>query len=668
MLFVMLFSVLMSGICFADEQFFSDKMYAKMELSVSSELEVEPESSEFFIDFIRAEISLYPQDNFMQEAMSVATEPHAEFLEDSLLFEWDSPEPETLPFGYEADILVLNKPMKIKHKAEFPIRQQLDEEIFNYTLATDTIDSDELDIAMLASSLAEGEDDLFIIVNKLASWTNENINYNLSTVTASVSKTASWTLKNRQGVCDEMTSLFIAMARSLGIPSRFIAGISYTNSELFAYEWGPHGWVEVYFQGVGWVPYDPTYGQYGFIDPSHIKLKDSYDPNEPTTVYKWKSHDADINPANNLDIDVVLYEVGDKIKMPVQLEAEFLNDEVGFGSYQLLEVTANNIMDYYVATDIHAYVPKEVVILGDDRVSLAIEPNGKKSTYFVMKINEDLNDKLIYTFPVKLLTTRNQSRDIMFDSSEGSEIISYEDIKEIIDQRQEESEKTYSVDVEMNCSLDKDIIYIGDDVMIDCFLRNIGNKILQEINICLENECTNTTLGINQIFRKSYNTKASESGIQKLSFFARSPDFSKSSSVRLKVMDKPEIIISDIDEIMSVGYWEDFNISFALNKNSDSNPKNVTVRLFVSGSEKQWSIDELFTDQNFIIGMNSRSLGPGRNKINIIVDYYDDSQGKYTVSEEAYIEIEDLSIFQKIIVNISSASRRIAMFIGGLFR
>ena len=62
------------------------------------------------------------------------------------------------------------------------------------------IDSDDKDIIELASKLIEGEDDLFVVVHKLAAWTKNNINYNLSTLTAEVSQKASWVLENRQGV------------------------------------------------------------------------------------------------------------------------------------------------------------------------------------------------------------------------------------------------------------------------------------------------------------------------------------------------------------------------------------------------------------------------------------------------------------------------------------
>ena len=97
--------------------------------------------------------------------------------------------------------------------------------------------------------------------------------------------------------------MLIALNRALGIPARFISGVSYTNSDLFTEKWGPHGWAEVYFPGYGWIPFDVTYGEYGFVDPTHIRLKESLDATEASTSYQWLSTNVDLKTAP-LDFEV----------------------------------------------------------------------------------------------------------------------------------------------------------------------------------------------------------------------------------------------------------------------------------------------------------------------------------------------------------------------------
>lgn len=72
------------------------------------------------------------------------------------------------------------------------------------------------------------------------------------------------TLESLAGDCTEHTVLFIALARSVGIPSRICSGIVFLK-DAFYY----HLWPEVY---VGkWVQMDPTLGQV-IADANHIQL------------------------------------------------------------------------------------------------------------------------------------------------------------------------------------------------------------------------------------------------------------------------------------------------------------------------------------------------------------------------------------------------------------
>ncbi|PLT27518.1 DUF4129 domain-containing transglutaminase family protein [Peribacillus deserti] len=70
------------------------------------------------------------------------------------------------------------------------------------------------------------------------------------------------------GYCDNYSTSMVVLLRSLGIPSRWTKGYSdgeYVRSEdnQNIYEItnnNAHSWVEVYFPGTGWVPFEPTKG------------------------------------------------------------------------------------------------------------------------------------------------------------------------------------------------------------------------------------------------------------------------------------------------------------------------------------------------------------------------------------------------------------------------
>lgn len=73
------------------------------------------------------------------------------------------------------------------------------------------------------------------------------------------------TLKSMEGDCNEHASLFVALARSIGLPARVAGGIAYLNGRFYY-----HAWVEVYVDG-RWLSFDPTWGE-SPADIGHIRL------------------------------------------------------------------------------------------------------------------------------------------------------------------------------------------------------------------------------------------------------------------------------------------------------------------------------------------------------------------------------------------------------------
>lgn len=59
------------------------------------------------------------------------------------------------------------------------------------------------------------------------------------------------------GDCGQVALLYISLMRSLGVPARWESGWM-----LHPGEKNLHDWAEVYFEGIGWVPVDPSFGRY----------------------------------------------------------------------------------------------------------------------------------------------------------------------------------------------------------------------------------------------------------------------------------------------------------------------------------------------------------------------------------------------------------------------
>jgi transglutaminase-like putative cysteine protease len=61
-------------------------------------------------------------------------------------------------------------------------------------------------------------------------------------------------LEARAGDCNELTVLFVALARAAGRPARPVAGLLRRDGRFYY-----HAWAEVYLGD--WVPVDPMFGQ-----------------------------------------------------------------------------------------------------------------------------------------------------------------------------------------------------------------------------------------------------------------------------------------------------------------------------------------------------------------------------------------------------------------------
>jgi len=120
----------------------------------------------------------------------------------------------------------------------------------NYLRPEQYIESDDEDIKNTARSF-EGED-LYALVSAIYGYVMDNMEW-IVYVPEDVGAKAAF--MEKQGDCTSYSDLFIALLRAYGIPARMIEGYTINTSDLSE----GHNWVEVYFNDIGWVPFDPTF-------------------------------------------------------------------------------------------------------------------------------------------------------------------------------------------------------------------------------------------------------------------------------------------------------------------------------------------------------------------------------------------------------------------------
>ncbi|MCE7873491.1 transglutaminase domain-containing protein [bacterium CPR1] len=127
--------------------------------------------------------------------------------------------------------------------------------------ATPELEQDEV-IKKLARKIA-GPGTPVEQANRLQDWLYKNLEKSYSRN----ARTARDVLANKAGDCTEHARLFVALARSLGIPAREVGGLVSPQSEpMFAW----HAWAEIH-DGHQWVSVDPMWNEV-YVDATHLKM------------------------------------------------------------------------------------------------------------------------------------------------------------------------------------------------------------------------------------------------------------------------------------------------------------------------------------------------------------------------------------------------------------
>ena len=138
---------------------------------------------------------------------------------------------------------------------ELPVK---DPAFAEYLKATPDFAVENQQVKDQAREIAGQDRDAWSVARKLADWTHKNLEWKHV-----VNADAAQTLATREADCSEFSALFVAMARSLGLPARMVIGLAYSGSSF-----GGHAWVEVW--AGKWIELDPTWGTH-FVDATHIR-------------------------------------------------------------------------------------------------------------------------------------------------------------------------------------------------------------------------------------------------------------------------------------------------------------------------------------------------------------------------------------------------------------
>jgi len=181
---------------------------------------------------------------------------------------------------YEVNIMVNLEDRKYTYGPKLYIENVAD--VNRFLVPTKDIDSNDPDISDLAKRLTRLSQTDRDKARNIYNWITRNIKYDYSKYLNQLANNytdvygAVNTFKTKKGVCYDFSTLFAAMARSIGLEAKVIRG-NYVSGKRQEY----HAWNEIYLQDEGkWIKLDSTFGyalnkdyfDNSDFDDDHVKI------------------------------------------------------------------------------------------------------------------------------------------------------------------------------------------------------------------------------------------------------------------------------------------------------------------------------------------------------------------------------------------------------------
>ncbi|MSR85922.1 hypothetical protein EXS74_00835 [Candidatus Woesearchaeota archaeon] len=569
-------------------------------------------------------LNFFPKEYDYQSLLSqnFPSSPDAEIeqKEDEVSFVWQQTS-SLYTFSIDSTVQTENNFVEISEKIPYPAL--ISEEVQVYTIPTDIIDITP-DIDSLAEDIVGGEDDLYKVVFLLANWTQVNIAYNLSTLNVEANEKSSYVLEHKEGVCDELTNLFISLARSRGIPARFVSGIVYSNQ---GYTFGAHGWAEVYIDGK-WIPVDVTFGTFGWVDPSHIKFKEELGSNSASLFYSATGNGLDVALGKmSIDAEIIRAQgVGQKY---VSLEVLPLEDHVGQGSYVPIQILVSNNNSFYVPVKLS--LSKAPGIVGANTKSVLLAPGEEKSVFWILSVPENINPLYEYVSLIEVQSMYGEVAETNLTYSAHYPPISEEDAELDIANLIVDENKDYLNEVSLSCSLDKESYYQNDTATLSCSLD--GD--LEDAEVCFKEDCSSAASQLVWILdlegqnSERLFVRAEKGGKARYSYF------------NLAILKNPNLRIENF-EPQSMNFTDSATLAFDLV--TDSPVQNISIHIDPLGN---FALSSLEVKEHITSPIEGKDVY--KEEVTFTLDYTDILGTPYHTEYTESISVENIPWYYQIL-------------------
>ncbi len=305
---------------------------------------------------------------------------------------------ETGNFSYKIEALIETDAMPPVIE-DFDLSHEITE-FEEFLQPSENIESNHESIRTFAFNTFDNSSWLETLV-EITQWTYDNIEYDLSYFPETYSAVS--TLKERKGVCDEFAVLAASMLRAKGIPVKVATGLSFNPKE--GQKWNNHAWLQAFNPNSGWISLDPTFGEAGTVDGTHIVRGFFKDPIESSVskaiVIQTASITINENPAV---VETTAFKPFSGI---FSIETE--NETMPANKWHKIEINAKNMVNGNVIGWFSIGLPVDFVALEKKKILLFEEGEEKEITWDI-RVDKELEENEYLTGAYKIVSLGGETQ------------------------------------------------------------------------------------------------------------------------------------------------------------------------------------------------------------------------------------------------------------------
>ena len=365
------------------------------------------------------------------------------------------------------------------------------------------------------------------------------------------------------------------------------------------------------------------------MDPSHIKLKDSFDSGESSVEYNWKSSGVEVD-TKGLEIDTELLSKGIEMNDVLSLDVILFEDEVGFDSYIPIQVTLKNPKPYYVSSMI--YVTEAPELQDENTKPILLKPGETRNIYWIAHIPNNVSEDYIYTTKVSVKDSFGSIDSVELTYAEKYDIYSLEKAESKVEILSEREEKGIFGELDLKCSLGKEYYYSNESVDIACNLKNKGSEKFEGLMVCSGEQCEEISLG--SLEEDNIDLKLSLSVSGRLIILVEDEERIKYDYLDVDVVQIPSLIVSEVKPAR-VNYGDEVDLSFILY--CDHTCKDIEVGIGKFGVVKLDELDKGYKEAS--VKLSGKYL---MNDLVFDMTYKDEKGNVYAREQGFVIKVENI--------------------------